>query len=70
MNRENIRMEFEEQASELCMTFNAYASNIPESVIDWMTDRFIEDYEDEDAERTPDLYDTTKYILCYMQDNL
>lgn len=70
MNKEQIRMEIEEIASQICMINSADATCLPEKVIDWMTNRFIEDYEDEDVERLPDDSFVMKQMCNYLQEEV
>lgn len=70
MDKDRIREEIEEQASEICCEYNADATNLPETVVDWMTDRFMDDYSDEeDTDCIPDKCDVIKYLCCYVQEN-
>lgn len=70
MDKDRIREEIEEQASVICCKYNAYATNLPETVVDWMTDRFMDDYSEEEyTDRFPDECDVIKYLCCYIQEN-
>lgn len=69
MDRDKIYEEIDELTRQICMRYNAGATGMPESVLDWMADRFIEDYEEEDTERMPDDCTVMKYMCDYLQEN-
>lgn len=68
MDFEKVREAVEDYASEICSDVNAPASHLPERVVDWIAQAFIDDYLDEGEERLPDYNDVLKGMCDYLQE--
>ena len=68
MNFEKIRETVEDYTSGICFDANAPASHLPERVVDWITQAFMDDYLDEGEERLPDYNDVLKGMCDYLQE--
>lgn len=68
MNFEIVREAVEDYTSGICSDVNAPASHLPERVVDWIAQAFINDYLDEGEERLPDYDDVLKGMCDYLQE--
>ena len=68
MNFEIVREAVEKYAAGICSDVNAPASHLPERVVDWIAQAFINDYLDEGEERLPDYNDVLKGMCDYLQE--
>lgn len=69
MNRDQVYEIVDGHARQICFEANAPATTLPEKVLDWITDVFIDDYLDENEDRLPDKYDVLKGMCDYLQEN-
>lgn len=69
MNFEKVRETVEDYAAGICSDVNAPASHLPERVVDWITQAFMDDYLDEGEERLPDYNDVLKGMCDYLQED-
>ena len=68
MNFEKVREAVEDYTSGICSDVNAPASHLPERVVDWIAQAFVDDYLDEGEERLPDYNDVLKGMCDYLQE--
>lgn len=68
MDFEKIRETVDELADDICMEADAPASGLPENVIDWITQTFMDDYLEEGEERLPEKHDVLKGMCDYLQE--
>lgn len=68
MDFEQVREAVEDYTSGICSEVYAPASHLPERVVDWIAQAFIDDYLDEGEERLPDYNDVLKGICDYLQE--
>ena len=68
MNFEKVRETVEDYAAGICSDVNAPASHLPERVVDWIAQAFMNDYLDEGEERLPDYNDVLKGMCDYLQE--
>lgn len=68
MNFEKIREVVEYYTARICSDVNAPASHLPERVVDWIAQAFMDDYLDEGEERLPDYNDILKGMCDYLQE--
>lgn len=69
MNRNEIYEIVDMHSRQICFEANAPATGLPDKVLDWITDVFIDDYTDEDEDRVPDKWDVLKGMCDYLQEN-
>lgn len=68
MDFKKVREAVEDYTSGICSDVNAPASHLPERVVDWIAQAFIDDYLDEGDERLPDYNDVLKGMCDYLQE--
>lgn len=66
---EDVYEEVDNYSRQICFECNAPATGLPEKVLDWITNVFIDDYLDENEDRLPDKYDVLKGMCDYLQEN-
>ena len=69
VDRNQIYEIVDGHARQICFEANAPTITLPEKVLDWITDVFIDDYLDVDEDRAPDKWDVLKGICDYLQEN-
>ena len=66
---EDVYEAVDNHSRQICFECSAPASGLPEKVLDWITNAFIDDYLDENEDRLPDRYDVLKGMCDYLQEN-
>ena len=66
MERQIIREEVDRLARLLCHSYSVHSICLPDKIIDWITDVFMDDYLDEGEDRLPIMDDVIKGICDYL----
>ena len=66
MDRQMIYEEIDEIAREICVRYSVHSIALPDKVLDWITDVFMDDYLDTDENRLPNTEDVIKGICNYL----
>lgn len=66
--RDEIYEAVDNHSKQICFEVNASATGLPEKVLDWITDVFMDDYLEKDEKRIPDRYDVLKGMCNYLQE--
>lgn len=68
MDFEKVREKVEEYTSNICSDVTAPASHLPERVVDWIAQAFIDDYLDDDEDMVPDYNAVLRGMCDYLQE--
>lgn len=63
-----IRAVVEDLASDICVRVDAPATHLPEKVVDWIAQAFLDDYLDKGETRLPESDDVLKGMCDYLQE--